>query len=76
MAVILFFHIFAVNKEKKSNALLPIPQVNERLVTNPKLLSERPDAEGYLAVILPPLRNGDGPHKRLLTAEQYWGQER
>ncbi|XP_050717685.1 uncharacterized protein LOC126999294 [Eriocheir sinensis] len=51
-------------------------EVNERLVTNPKLLSECPEGEGYLAVILPPLRNGDGPLKRLLTAEQYWGQER
>ncbi|XP_063848749.1 protein Abitram-like [Scylla paramamosain] len=46
-------------------------EVNERLLANPKLLRERPDAEGYLAVILPPIKNGDGPLRRLITAEQY-----
>ncbi|MPC39255.1 Protein Simiate [Portunus trituberculatus] len=46
-------------------------EVNERLLANPKLLSERPDAEGYVAVILPPIKNGDGPLRRLITAEQY-----
>lgn len=51
-------------------------EVNERLLTNPQLLSEQPDAEGYLAVILPPLKNGDTPLKRLLPAEQYWALER
>ena len=51
-------------------------QVNERLVTNPKLVSERPDAEGYLAVILPPIKNGDAPLRRLINAQQYWSQER
>lgn len=46
-------------------------EVNERLVTQPQLVSEHPDAEGYLAVVLPPLRNGDFMRSKLLTEEQY-----
>jgi len=46
-------------------------EVNERLVSNPRLLSERPNAEGYLAVVYPPLRNGDFMRSRLFSKEEY-----
>ncbi|KAK3869873.1 hypothetical protein Pcinc_024852 [Petrolisthes cinctipes] len=46
-------------------------EVNERLLTNPSLVTERPDAEGYLAVVLPPLRNAENVTTRLLNEEQY-----
>lgn len=46
-------------------------EVNERLLTQPQLVSSHPNAEGYLAVILPPLRNGDFMRSKLLTEDQY-----
>ncbi|XP_071520907.1 protein Abitram-like isoform X2 [Panulirus ornatus] len=46
-------------------------EVNERLVSHPHLLSESPNAEGYLALVLPPLRNGDFMRSKLFTEEDY-----
>ncbi|KAG7169033.1 Abitram-like [Homarus americanus] len=46
-------------------------EVNERLLSYPQLVSDHPDAEGYLAVVLPPLRNGDFMRSKLFTEEQY-----
>ncbi|XP_068236531.1 protein Abitram [Palaemon carinicauda] len=46
-------------------------EVNERLGTNPQLLSESPKEEGYLAIVLPPLRNGNVLLNRLLSKEKY-----
>ncbi|XP_022807189.1 protein Simiate-like [Stylophora pistillata] len=44
-------------------------EVNEELVTKPQLLLEKPETEGYLAVVLPKLTENilDG----LLTKEEY-----
>ncbi|XP_066940305.1 protein Abitram-like isoform X1 [Macrobrachium rosenbergii] len=46
-------------------------EVNERLDTNPQLLSESPKEDGYLAIVLPPLRNGNVLLNRLLSKEKY-----
>ncbi|KAK4294942.1 hypothetical protein Pmani_032467 [Petrolisthes manimaculis] len=46
-------------------------EVNERLLTNPSLVTEKPDAEGYIAVVLPPLRNTENVTTRLLNQQQY-----
>ncbi|XP_064091271.1 protein Abitram-like [Macrobrachium nipponense] len=46
-------------------------EVNERLDTNPRLLSESPKEDGYLAIVLPPLRNGNVLLNRLLSKEKY-----
>lgn len=46
-------------------------EVNERLLRNPGLVREQPDAEGYLAVVLPPLRSADSATAKLLTAQEY-----
>lgn len=46
-------------------------EVNERLLSRPQLLIESPKEEGYLAIVLPPLRNGNLLLNRLLAKEQY-----
>lgn len=44
-------------------------EVNEKLVTNPQLLLEKPQTEGYLAVVLPKLT--ENILNGLLTKEHY-----
>ncbi|XP_076055861.1 protein Abitram-like isoform X1 [Oratosquilla oratoria] len=46
-------------------------EVNEELLTNPQLVNEKPDAEGFLAVVLPNLVESDNLKKLLLSESQY-----
>ncbi|KAK7079125.1 hypothetical protein SK128_014248 [Halocaridina rubra] len=46
-------------------------EVNERLIADPQLLTRSPKEDGYLAIVLPPLHNGDKAVSSLLSREQY-----
>lgn len=46
-------------------------EVNERLISTPQLLTQKPNAEGYLAIVLPPLRNGVFGRSKLFSKEEY-----
>ncbi|XP_069680418.1 protein Abitram [Periplaneta americana] len=46
-------------------------EINDALIENPKLLIEKPDAEGYIAIVLPNITNSDQQKEELLTLEEY-----
>ncbi|XP_022802497.1 protein Simiate-like [Stylophora pistillata] len=63
------FMLFEILLKGKSCIKGKLVEVNEELVTKPQLLLEKPETEGYLAVVLPKLTENilDG----LLTKEEY-----
>lgn len=46
-------------------------EMNDALIENPKLLIEKPDAEGYIAILLPSISNSNQQREELLTWEEY-----
>lgn len=46
-------------------------EVNENLLTNPQLIRQYPDADGYLAIILSSIANSEATKDDLLTHEEY-----
>jgi hypothetical protein len=46
-------------------------EMNDALIENPKLLLEKPDAEGYIAIVLPSISNSNQQRQELLTLEEY-----
>lgn len=46
-------------------------EINDALIENPKLLIEKPDAEGYVAIVLPGINNSNQQKQKLLTVEEY-----
>jgi Glycine cleavage system H protein (lipoate-binding) len=46
-------------------------EINDALIKNPKLLIDKHDAEGYIAIVLPNITNSDQQKEELLTLEQY-----
>jgi Glycine cleavage H-protein len=46
-------------------------EINEAIVSNPNLLIERPQAEGYLAIVLPNLVNSCKAKDNLMSYESY-----
>ncbi len=45
-------------------------EVNERLMTNPNLLKEKPFTEGYVAIVLPKIPEGIQELKSRLVPEE------
>ncbi|XP_063232961.1 protein Abitram [Bacillus rossius redtenbacheri] len=46
-------------------------EVNERLVEQPQLVAERPQSEGFVAIVLPNFKNWEQQRNGLLTEAQY-----
>ncbi|CAG4959848.1 unnamed protein product [Colias eurytheme] len=46
-------------------------EVNEELVVNPELLKKKPDADGFIAIMLSSIAISDATKKELLTYEDY-----
>uniref|UniRef100_T1JEP8 Protein Abitram n=1 Tax=Strigamia maritima TaxID=126957 RepID=T1JEP8_STRMM len=47
-------------------------EVNEKLVSSPHLIIEKPQAEGYIGIVLTPkIGTGQKPQVKLLTADEY-----
>lgn len=46
-------------------------EVNNNLVSHPQLLTEKPNAEGYIAIILTHLQDHEATMDKLLTQDQY-----
>lgn len=46
-------------------------EINDTLISNPKLLIERPQAEGYLAIVLPNIVNSCKAKDNLMSHESY-----
>jgi hypothetical protein len=46
-------------------------EMNDALIENPKLLIEKPDAEGYIAILIPSISNSNQQREELLTREEY-----
>ncbi|XP_014665475.1 PREDICTED: protein Simiate-like isoform X2 [Priapulus caudatus] len=46
-------------------------EINENLLNNPSLLSEKPDSNGYIAVILPKLHESQAQQDSLLSKAEY-----
>jgi len=46
-------------------------EINDSLIENPKLLVEKPDAEGYIAIVLPSISSSNQQREELLTLEEY-----
>ncbi|KAL3831257.1 hypothetical protein ACJMK2_023031 [Sinanodonta woodiana] len=46
-------------------------EVNTQLLNNPRLLTLKPQTNGYIAIILPKLKEFESEMERLLTCEQY-----
>ncbi|KAJ9590808.1 hypothetical protein L9F63_016194 [Diploptera punctata] len=47
-------------------------EMNDALIADPKLLINKPDAEGYIAIVLPNITNSDQQKEELLTLEEYY----
>jgi glycine cleavage system H lipoate-binding protein len=46
-------------------------EMNDALIENPKILIEKPHAEGYIAIVLPSISNSNQQREELLTLEEY-----
>jgi len=46
-------------------------EINDALIENPKLLIEKPDSEGYIAIVLPSISHSNQQREELLTLEEY-----
>ncbi|KAK3913865.1 Protein Abitram [Frankliniella fusca] len=46
-------------------------EINENLVENPQLLLEKPDSDGYIAIVLPNLSTNEKFKTNLLSKEEY-----
>ena len=46
-------------------------EINERLLTNPELIQEKPDTEGYYAILMPKLDNLNEQISDLITHSEY-----
>lgn len=46
-------------------------ELNDQIIQNPQLLREKPQGEGYLAVFIPSLKDGENNLKLLLTEQDY-----
>jgi glycine cleavage system H lipoate-binding protein len=46
-------------------------EINEELVTQPELLKQMPDADGFIAIILSSIANSEATKNELLTHEDY-----
>ena len=46
-------------------------EMNNELIQNPKLLVDKPDAEGHIAIVLPNITNSDQQKQELLTLQEY-----
>ncbi|KXJ21972.1 protein Simiate isoform X2 [Exaiptasia diaphana] len=46
-------------------------EINDELISKPELLNEKPETEGYVAVILPKLQEVSLYFDKLLTTQQY-----
>ncbi|KAK3755313.1 hypothetical protein QZH41_014622, partial [Actinostola sp. cb2023] len=46
-------------------------EINEELISKPELLMEKPETEGYIAVVLPKLQEVTPYFNKLLTPQQY-----
>lgn len=46
-------------------------EVNDKLVKHPELLREKPDSDGFIAIMLSSIANSEATKKELLTHEEY-----
>ncbi|NXX93420.1 F206A protein, partial [Centropus bengalensis] len=46
-------------------------EVNENIISNPRLLQEKPSTEGYIAVVLPKFEESKSVTQGLLTQKEY-----
>ncbi|XP_066998845.1 protein Abitram [Anabrus simplex] len=46
-------------------------EMNDALIENPKLLIDKPSAEGYIAIVLPNITNSEQQKEEMLTREDY-----